>query len=362
MSDETITTRSVGRGFAEVEEAFVLDDTKRTKTVFTAQIHEGGIRGQIIRYRKGTKTTEEVVPINFNQLYENDGIKIELGTEAAKKLDEAFAKLTQLLQEQGVQYGEHKFSINAAGALVITDENKAAVVRGLLEQGTGEDFWGQLAESNPNLATRLSWAKIHEDRAAALHEFEVSISDSSKGEQWWQEFFSKNKWIFGYGLNYQILDSVREQPQYSGTNVTGSGGQRGDFLERTVAEVSFTVLVEIKKPSTALLRTKYRNGAWSASEELAGGISQLQINSLQWEVEGATTDDNRDLVENERGAFTVRPKSILIIGKSSSLDTRDKKKSFEVLRRNLNNPEILTFDELLERARFIVAESRENND
>jgi hypothetical protein len=124
--------------------------------------------------------------------------------------------------------------------------------------------------------------------------------------------------------------------------------------------VSFTVLVEIKKPSTNLLHNEYRNGAWGASEDLTGGISQMHANSLQWEVEGATTDANRDLVENERGAFTVRPKSILIIGRTSSLNTRDKKKSFEIFRRNLKNPEILTFDELLERARFIISESGQN--
>lgn len=359
MSDETITTRSVGRGFAEVAEAFLLDETTRTRTVFQAQIHAGGVRGQIIRYRKGENNSEEIVPVNFNQLHENDGIKIELSTEAAKKLDEAFAKLTQLLRQQGVQYGEHQFSINDAGALVITDANKASVVRGLLEQELGEEFWEQLAQNNPSLATKLSWAKIHENRAAALGEFEESINDVSKNESWWQDFFSRNKWIFGYGLNYQILDGVQEQPQYSGANITGTGGQRGDFLERTVAEVSFTVLVEIKKPLTDLLNTEYRNGAWSVSEELAGGVSQLQTNSLRWEVEGSTTDANRDLVENEHGAFTVRPKSILIIGRSSELDTRDKKKSFEVFRRNLKNPEILTFDELLERAKFIVAESGE---
>jgi len=77
------------------------------------------------------------------------------------------------------------------------------------------------------------------------------------------------------------------------------------------------------------------------------------------EVEGSTTDANRDLVENEYGAFTVRPKSILIIGRTLELGPRDKKKSFEIFRRNIKNPEILAFDELLERAKFILAESGE---
>ncbi|MCA9346926.1 DUF4263 domain-containing protein [Candidatus Saccharibacteria bacterium] len=361
MPDETITTRSVGRGFAEIQEDFVLDETTRTKTVFQAQIHSGGFRGQVIRYRKDANgNPEETVPVNFNQLYENEGIKIELGTEAAKKLDEAFAKLIQLLQEHGVHYGQHQFSINEAGALVITDSNKAAVVRGLLEQNLTEEVWNDLSQSNPDLVTRLSWAKIQANRATALAEFEQAISDTNKDETWWQDFFSRNTWIFGYGLNYQILRTVQEQPNYGRTNVTGSGGERGDFLQRTAANVSFTVLVEMKKPATALLHgTQYRNGAWRPSDELSGGAAQLQTNSLTWEVEGSRTDGNRDGVEGGHNAFTVRPKSILIIGNTSQLDTRDKKNSLELFRRNLKNPEVLTFDELLERARFIVQSGEE---
>jgi len=361
MPDETITTRSVGRGFAEIQEDFVLDDTARTKTVFQAQIHSGGFRGQIIRYRKDANgDPETVVPVNFNQLHKSEGIKIDLSTEAATRLDAAFATLIQLLQDQGVQYGEHHFSINQAGALVITDANRAAVVRGLLEQNLTEEVWNDLSQSNPDLVTRLSWAKIHANRATVLAEFEQAINDSLKDENWWQNFFSNNKWIFGYGLNYQIQHTVQEQPNYGGTNVTGSGGQRGDFLQRTTANVGFTVLVEIKKPSTALLHnTPHRNGAWRASDELAGGVAQLQTNSLTWEVEGSRTNGNRDGVEGDHNAFTVRPKSILIIGNTSQLDTRDKKNSLELFRRNLKNPEVLTFDELLERAHFIVSESGE---
>lgn len=360
MQDETITTRSVGRGIADVQQDFVLDDTARTKTVFRAQIHRGGFRGQIIRYRKDANgSPTDIIPINFNQLHTDDSIQIELPTSAARALDDAFAVLAQLLQDQGVQYGENQFTINQAGALVITDENKAAVVRGLLDQDLTEEVWTDISKSNPDLATRLSWAKIHADRTAILAEFERSISDPSKDENWWQNFFSANKWIFGYGLNYQILRTVQEQPQYAGANVTRSGGQRGDFLQSTVAEVQFTVLVEIKRPSTALLYSEYRNGAWNITDELSGGIAQVQANAMRWELEGSRTDANRDRVEGEHSAFTVRPKCIVVIGNTAQLDTRDKRNSFELFRRGIHNLELLTFDELLARARFIVAELQE---
>ncbi len=363
MNNETITTRSVGRGFAEVDEAFVLEDKPRTKTVFQAQIHSGGVRGQIIRYRKGAGNAEEIVPVNFNQLHESDGIKIELSTEAAKKLDEAFAKLTQLLHDQGVQYGEHQFSINAAGALVVTDENKAAVIRGLLDQDLSEDVWAQIAETNPSLASRLASAQLHEDRKAILEKFETMLHDDSLDESDWQDFFEQNTWIFGYGLRYQILRIVESQPNYGGTAVSGRGGQRGDFLTATEAEVKLTCLVEIKKPTTPLMQSsQYRNGAWGVSDALSGAIAQIQINSATWEIEGSRTQANTEDITHNQSTYTVQPKGLVIAGRLDQVTDRDKRNSFERYRRSLHNPEVITYDELFERARYIVeGEMTESN-
>ena len=49
---DIITTESKGANFVEVKDEFVLDETERTRTVFKAAMHSGGIRGDIIRYRK----------------------------------------------------------------------------------------------------------------------------------------------------------------------------------------------------------------------------------------------------------------------------------------------------------------------
>ena len=46
---DTITTQSKGSNFVEVKDEFVLDETERTRTVFKAAMHSGGIRRDIIR-------------------------------------------------------------------------------------------------------------------------------------------------------------------------------------------------------------------------------------------------------------------------------------------------------------------------
>jgi hypothetical protein len=62
--------------------------------------------------------------------------------------------------------------------------------------------------------------------------------------------------------------------------------------------------------------------------------------------------------------FSYRPKSYLIIGNLSEFKTdlginQEKYSSFELLRKNMISPEIITFDELYERAKFIVFHSQE---
>jgi hypothetical protein len=98
-----------------------------------------------------------------------------------------------------------------------------------------------------------------------------------------------HKWIFGYGLNYQMLKQEQTQPHYGGTRVDGTGGQRGDYLASTMGDINFTVLVEIKTPATPLLQGKeeIRNGAWSLSKGLTDALSQIEANIDTWNKHGS---------------------------------------------------------------------------
>lgn len=93
MNNDTIITRSVVAGVAEVND-IIIDDSPRTRIVFRPMIHQNGIRGDIIRFRKRSNgELIEPVPLNFNQLNENDGVKIEMKTETLAKLYEEISKL-----------------------------------------------------------------------------------------------------------------------------------------------------------------------------------------------------------------------------------------------------------------------------
>lgn len=195
-------------------------------------------------------------------------------------------------------------------------------------------------------------------RKDILSEFEKALLDHKFEEPWWQNFFENNKWIFGYGLDYQILKQEENQPHYGGLKVDGTGEQKGDYLTSTQGDINFVVLVEIKTPGTNLLRgsEEIRRGAWSLSKDLPDALVQIEANIHTWDKQGSTQPDNLDRLESQ-GVYTVQPKGIIVIGSLSELNDRSKRETFQRFRKSIHGIDIITFDELYNRAKFIVEHS-----
>jgi hypothetical protein len=205
--------------------------------------------------------------------------------------------------------------------------------------------------------------ELHQDiyavasKRAALAEFQNNLS-SRISEPEWQRFFERNSWIFGHGLNYVFLNKVgrRLESQTTG-GAFDRAGKRADGLLLTRAEVSQYVLVEIKKNDTDLLQeVEYRSGCWGVSHELSNAVTQTQKTVFEF-----TRSRFRDHIKDDSGndtgrpVYAVEPRSFLVIGNLAQvLGNDDKIACFELYRRNVRAPEILTFDELFQRTRCIV--------
>jgi hypothetical protein len=312
------------------------------------------IKVAFVHQRKSSTGQWEDSPnVPLSSLKAGEQVKFSLRSEPTLKLYEQLRNLYAVATKGKIGLGKTKLIVGREEEIIQTDIGRAKVINLLLARGHSREIWNELIRTDPGLATRLSYARIHAQRATALDRFNDNLA-AGRPEAWWQDFFEKNTWIFGYGLNYQILRSVQPQPRYGGLTVTGRGVQKGDYLQRTEATVKFTVLVEIKRPETTLLGSEqYRNGAWELGGELTGGVSQIHANCSTWEKEGSRSEENRETL-TQQGIFTVQPKGILVIGHTKQLTALQRRSTFEMFRRNTLNPEILTFDELYERAKFIV--------
>jgi hypothetical protein len=182
----------------------------------------------------------------------------------------------------------------------------------------------------------------------------------------WQRFFEKNTWIFGYGLGYLFLSSLDDRKLESvvqGHSVSAHG-KRTDALMKTRGLISSLCFVEIKVHTTKLLaatKTAYRAGCWAPSPELVGAVAQSQgtVHGAVKNIGDKYSGRDDSGAPNGEAAFNFQPRSFLVIG---SLDefigehgvNEERYRSFELYRRNTAWPEIITFDELFERASYIV--------
>lgn len=246
---------------------------------------------------------------------------------------------------------------DVAGLTATVRGREQEAVEALVEL-LGEDVWSFIETAGAEIPEAVVQHRAWRAREAAVVAFEQHMTNEDWAEPEWQRFFKENTWIFGFGLRYQFLDELTERPHLGGRDYTGRGGQESDYLFATGAAKRFTVLVDIKRPDADLVLDQvYRNRVHRLGKDLVGGVTQVQQQCWQWEVEGSRTDANRELLSCH-SAYGHRPEGILVIGNTKSLDTAEKVREFELFRAALDVPEVLTFDEMLERGKRFVALSK----
>ncbi|NKX91399.1 Shedu immune nuclease family protein [Nocardia coubleae] len=186
-------------------------------------------------------------------------------------------------------------------------------------------------------------------------------------EKVWQRFFEQNPWILGTSLATQVLtkwDAKSLEKVVAGFSVTGAG-KRVDGLLRTSGRIRSMVFVEFKTHDTPLLTaSEYRPGVWGPSKELAGAVAQAQstVHMATREITDrlqATAEDGSDIAGD--WTYMFRPRAYVVVGRLEQLvgeaggDHQPKIRSFELYRREMQLPEVVTFDELLARAEWMVS-------
>lgn len=220
----------------------------------------------------------------------------------------------------------------------------------------------QIFEKLLNVEGYLNQYKKEESVNKLICDFEgkskKTIKENSKNEIAWQHFFDKNPWIFGYGLDYRFQNILQKEFSASDTDGAGREQVNADFL---IGDNHFTTFVELKTPDTELFVNtesgKNRSGSWCLSSNLFLAVSQIleQKASGQIKLEKEPYNDKEEKIVQK--GYDSR--CVLIIGNlekelqscNNSAKTKEiKKKTFELFRRDSRNVEILTFDELYNRA------------
>lgn len=194
----------------------------------------------------------------------------------------------------------------------------------------------------------------------------LKIGVNKRNEDVWQNFFEINPWIFGYGLQLvacEGLDNEKLEQTVVGNDIIDGSGKRIDALLKTKGNISKILFCEIKTHfSNSLIETYERPGVFVPARELRGAVAQIQKTihkvtlKLQENYLKPIRDDGNPTGEE---LLFVKPRGIVVIGKLDDFKTEnginyEKLSSFELYRQQVSGVEIITYDELYERVKFIV--------
>lgn len=179
-----------------------------------------------------------------------------------------------------------------------------------------------------------------------VEDLEANLSEGL--EEYWQEKFQKRPEVITQIFSLPLF-ILKGKAYVGGKNINNQMGNIADFLVTNKLSRN-SVIIEIKTPEKKLLGLAYRNGIFNISPELTGSVVQVLSyrNSL--------ITDYDSLSRNSDATFKAfDPKCLIIIGKISELDSPSKLRSFELYRSSLNNIQIVTFDEVIEKCKDLIA-------
>lgn len=197
-------------------------------------------------------------------------------------------------------------------------------------------------------------------RKQGLEKYEEHMRLMDWSEAKWQDFFEREQWVFGYGLDYRVMRQFDREMTVGGA---GSDNRNKPVIDFLMSFTDYTVLVEIKKPDTPIFKARRggRAGTWEFSADFMSAFSQILEQKAEW-LSFAQTGEHYDKAGKEvLAARTRNAKSILVIGSRDEFARADNPRvanvmrdTFELFRRETRSIDIVTFDELFERARFIT--------
>lgn len=222
------------------------------------------------------------------------------------------------------------------------DQDAAELFRKVQNLGISEDEVASKLIESGILTKNMSVAITAAERNNAVRNFEVSL-DQEPTEAFWQDWFSRNKWVLG--SDYLNILPERDIDAHD----------IADYLMRSID--GFVDVVEIKRPDLPFWAGPDSHGNYYPTSNLTAAISQCLNYLYRIELQSNSVE----FMERVDGAKTVKPQCMLVYGRSDDWG-EDKMKALRILNAAYHQLHIITYDQLLIRAKQLLGISDNEND
>lgn len=320
---------SSGKGFKFITN-FVIHDTTEQRIILDFKYvprKDGSLHHIVLEVIKLTKLPSQT----WDQAQE---YKTILSTDEPNK---SLNKLVDALKAQRGLYERSNSDV------VILEPKEANLFKQI--QNTDLEFVTKILQSFKSAEAKELLSKVKQEDLDSLYfsvkhikikkslvELEALIKDKVN-EQGFQNWISDNAWVFG-------TEYIRKLE----TRKIGIHSE-ADFIVQSLD--GYTDLVELKKSEFTLFEKDESHNCYYPSKELSKVIGQA-IHYIK------VMEDHHSILKEEDDMDVLKPRVKIVIGRSSTLGVEEKK-ALRLLNATLHGIEILTYDEVVSRARKIIS-------
>lgn len=222
------------------------------------------------------------------------------------------------------------------GEYINVSEESATLVENFKRLIEGQSDTARMLIENGILSDNVFLAASVIKKRDALIELQEKLQEEQP-ERYWQEWFTRNKWVLGSDFAQIIDERVIDTENIA------------DYIMKSYD--GFVDLVEIKKPNGLPFWASTKDhGNYVPSADLTKAITQCLNYIYAIELEANSTKFARRI-----GSRIIKPRCILIFGRSYDWND-EQREAYRILNAAYNQVSILTYDHISERAQNVLGE------
>ena len=222
------------------------------------------------------------------------------------------------------------------GEYINVSEESATLVENFKRLIEGQSDTARMLIENGILSDNVFLAASVIKKRDALIELREKLQEEQP-ERYWQEWFTRNKWVLGSDFAQIIDERVIDTENIA------------DYIMKSYD--GFVDLVEIKKPNGLPFWASTKDhGNYVPSADLTKAITQCLNYIYAIELEANSTKFARRI-----GSRVIKPRCILIFGRSYDWND-EQREAYRILNAAYNQVSILTYDHISERAQNVLGE------
>lgn len=222
------------------------------------------------------------------------------------------------------------------GEYINVSEESATLVENFKRLIEGQSDTARMLIENGILSDNVFLAASVIKKRDALIELQEKLQEEQP-ERYWQEWFTRNKWVLGSDFAQIIDERVIDTENIA------------DYIMKSYD--GFVDLVEIKKPNGLPFWASTKDhGNYVPSADLTKAITQCLNYIYAIELEANSTKFARRI-----GSRVIKPRCILIFGRSYDWND-EQREAYRILNAAYNQVSILTYDHISKRAQNVLGE------